>query len=298
MDKSLLKPKYWFLWSFIIIIKALLRILPYSALMKLSICLGRLAKPLMKRRNNIAVINLKIAFPEKSEEEIHRLAERSYRSACMAGMESMMAWFMPKKQFDKIKFNLYMDSYIKAYQDKSRPLIILGFHFHCLEISGRFIGEKHDEFSVMYQKNKNPLMEHLITSSRSKYLSCYNRKNIISVIKALKKRIPLWYAPDQDFREHSIFAPFFSKDCATLTVTPWLAEKTNAVVIPMYYVRRPDLKGYKAITLDPIEFSGDAYEDAKMTNELLESIIRKYPSQYLWQHRRYKTRPEGEEKIY
>ena len=108
----------------------------------------------------------------------------------------------------------------------------------------------------------------------------------------------MWYAPDQDFKEHIIFAPFFGKLCATLKVTSWLAQKTGTVVVPTYYVRNSDLSGYRIISGDPLVFTGDEYKDATMTNKFLENAIRKYPEQYLWQHRRYKTIPAGEEKIY
>ena len=299
MDKSLLKPKYWGLWLILIIAKLLVILLPYKALMHLAVAIGFLVKPLTKKRRQITITNLKIAFPEKTPLEIKKLANESYKSVCMAGVESLIAWFMPAKKFNKIPFEKDTFWFDKIHFDKEKTLILLGFHFHCLEIAGRYAGKNYEPFSVMYQKHRNPVMEYVITSSRKKYITeCFQRKNIVSVIKSLKRKVSLWYAPDQDFREHIVFAPFFGKMCATLTVTPWLAEKTKAVVIPIYYTRKKNLSGYKMTTGEPIEFSGNQYEDAKLTNELLEEIIRKYPEQYLWQHRRYKTRPAGEDKIY
>ncbi|AIT09649.1 LPS biosynthesis protein [Candidatus Francisella endociliophora] len=299
MDKSLLKPKYWGIWILIGIAKILVNILPYKVLMRLAIGIGYLAKPLMKKRNQIAITNLKIAFPEKSNKEIYKLANESYKSACMAGFESLIAWFMTRKRFNKIHFETNIESFEKIHFDKDKTVIVLGFHFHCLEIVGRYIGQTYSPFTVMYQKHGNPLMEHIITTSRKKYVNeCFQRKNIISVIKSLKRKVSLWYAPDQDFKEHIVFAPFFGKLCATLTVTPLLAEKTNAIVIPAYYVRKPDLSGYLLVSGEELKFTGDAYKDAEMTNKFLEEAIRKYPEQYLWQHRRYKTRPPGEEQIY
>jgi len=299
MDKSLLKPKYWGLWLGIGIAK-LIVLLPYKFQMRLAIFIGKLAKPLAKKRNEIARINLNIAFPEKSEQEIKTLVNESYKSACMAGFESLIAWFMPDRLFNKIHFDdSGLTTLIDTHRDPTKTLLSLGFHFHTLEIAGRYCGTHFKPLSLMYQKHKHPVMEHIITTSRLKYVDkCFNRKNMLSVIKNLKRKATVWYAPDQDFREHSIFAPFFSKLCSTLTVTPWLAEKTNATVIPIYYVRNKDLSGYKLISGDPLEFTGDAYKDAEMTNQFLEKAIRQYPEQYLWQHRRYKTRPAGEEKIY
>ena len=300
MDKSLLKPKYWGIWLLIGIAKIFVNILPYKALMRLAIGVGFLTKPLMKKRNQIAKINLEIAFPEKSEQEIQKLVNESYKSACMAGFESLIAWFMSDKNFNKINIDdSELATFLESHKDTSTPTICLGFHFHTLEIAGRYSGQNYAPLTLVYQKNSNPLMEYIITSSRKRYIKeCFQRKKIIPIVKSLKKNISLWYAPDQDFKEHIVFAPFFSKLCSTLTVTPWLAEKTNATVIPTYYIRKPDLSGYKLISGKPLKFSGNAYKDAVTTNRFLEEAIKKHPEQYLWQHRRYKTRPKGEAKIY
>lgn len=299
MDKSLLKPKYWGVWLLVGITKLVVNILPYKTLMHLAVGIGGLAKPLAKKRQQVAITNLKIAFPEKTDKQIQKLANESYKSACMAGFESLIAWFMSKRNFNKINFETEITLFKKYHDDPTKTVIVLGFHFHCLEIVGRYIGQTYPPFTVMYQKHNNPIMEHIITKSRKKYVKeCFQRKNIISVIKSLKRKVSLWYAPDQDFKEHIVFAPFFGKLCATLTVTPLLAEKTNAIVIPAYYIRKRDLSGYEVVAGQPLEFTGDDYKDAKMTNEFLEEAIKKYPEQYLWQHRRYKTRPAGEEKIY
>jgi KDO2-lipid IV(A) lauroyltransferase len=298
IDKELLKPKYWGIWTVLGLARVVV-CLPYRALLSIAIFIGILVKPLMKRRQSITIINLKIAFPDKSEDEILKLADECYKSICMAGFESLIAWFMPERMWKKVPFDMQTQTLTDALEEGSRPVIILGFHFHCLEIAGRAMGNNYDQFTVMYQKNHNKLMEHTIKTSREKYMfKTFERKGIIAVIKSLRKKVMIWYAPDQDFREHTIFAPFFGKMCTTLTVTPWLADRTNAVVIPMYYYRKKDLSGYVVVTKEAITFSGDQYEDAKMTNELLESIILEHPEQYLWQHRRYKTRPEGEQKIY
>lgn len=300
MDKSLLKPNYWGRWLLVGIAKILVNILPYKTLMRLAVGIGFLAKPLAKKRNQIATINLKIAFPEKSDKEIYKLVNESYKSVCMAGIESLIAWFMSNKNFNKIKFDTSeFDSFVDNHNNPEKTVIALGFHFHSLEVAGRFTGVNFKDLSVMYQKHKSPFMEYIITSSREKYITkCFQRKNIVSVIKSLKKGITLWYAPDQDFKEHVVFADFFGKKCSTLTVTPWLARKTNAIVIPAYYIRNKDLSGYKVISGAPMEFTGDDVKDATITNQFLEKAILRAPEQYLWQHRRYKTRPPGEEKFY
>ena len=296
-----LKKKYIPTWILIGFGKTFTK-LPYKLQLKLAVRIGRLFKPLLKRRIDITLTNLKIAFPDKSDEELNILAHKSFDSACMAGAESLMAWFMSKKRFDKIPFELIgRDIFDRIHNDPEQTLLLLGFHFHSLEVAGRYVGGQYSPFTLVYQRHNNELMEEVITSSREEYVTkCFQRKSLFPIIKSLKKKVTLWYAPDQDFgHEHTVFVPFFNKPCSTLAVTSWLVEKSHATVVPIYYIRNDDLSGYKVILSEPLEnFPVDPIESATLTNKTLENFIKRHPEQYLWQHRRYKTRPEGEPKIY
>ena len=301
MKKEFLKPKYWTLWIVIGFAKLLVR-LPYKWQMKVAIGLGGFASLFLKRRKHITLTNLKIAFPEKSKEELDKLAKESFKSAYMAAVESLITWFMPDDKFEKISFEFEnKEHFERLHNDPSEAVLLLGYHFHAMEICGRKYGTVYSPLTVVYQKNKNELIEDIITKSREKTIAdCFPRKSLLPVIKSLRRKRTLWYAPDQDFgKEHTTFVPFFGKACSTLTVTPWLIDKTKAKVIPIYYIRKRDLSGYVLKLGNPIEnFPTDPIEGARKTNEILENYIKEYPEQYLWQHRRYKTRPEGEEKIY
>ena len=97
-----------------------------------------------------------------------------------------------------------------------------------------------------------------------------------------------------------IFAPFFGMPANTLTSTTKLVKLTGAAVLPFHIRRRPDNKGY-ALTIGPPlqDFPGSSeLEDAARFNAIVESQVRENPEQYLWTHRRFKTRPEKEEKLY
>ncbi|APC97445.1 lysophospholipid acyltransferase family protein [Francisella frigiditurris] len=301
MKRKYLKLKYLPVWLLIGFGKAFTR-LPYKVQMRAAIVMGKALKPFLKKRREITITNLKIAFPEKNEKELGELVSKSFDSAYMAAAESLIAWFMPDKNFKKIKFEIEnKEVFDKIHNDPDKALLFLGFHFHSLEIVGRYIGSQYKPFTLVYQKHSNELMEEVVTSSRKRSVTeCYERKNLLPIIRSLRKKITLWYAPDQDFgQEHSVFVPLFDKECSTLVVTPWLVKKTGATVVPVYYTRNDDLSGYKVNISDPIEdFPEDEVKGARFTNEILENFIRKAPEQYLWQHRRYKTRPDGEPKIY
>ncbi|AFJ42612.1 lysophospholipid acyltransferase family protein [Francisella orientalis] len=307
MKNNKLEPKNWSIWIIVGIMNFGSK-LPLFTHKYIVLAIGIIIKPFLKSRNEIARENLKIAFPEKSTKEINKLVNKSYYSMVLSGAETTAAWFLSKKRFNKIKFEWEGDSlsiFKKYHENPSTNVIFLGFHFHCIEIVGRHVAESHPPLTVMYQKNTNQLLEELIKKYREKNIyRCLDSKNLISVIKSIKRGYSMWYAPDQDFGlestglENSVFAPFFGTLCSTLTVTPWLAEKTNAIVLPVYYVREKCLKKYKIVIGEPLEFANDAYRDAEMTNKFLEDAIRKCPKQYLWQHRRYRTRPNGEPQIY
>ena len=305
MDKSYKAPKYWGIWLIVGLMK-LLSLLPFCVLKRVILTIGFLIKPFLKSRNRIARCNLRLAFPEKSEKEIRKLVKASYKSMILSGAESIAAWMYSDKKFSKIPIEFESDgTFEEIHSDPKKTLLVIGFHFHTLEIAGRFTGQNFKPFTVMYQKNGNSLLEELILEYRERNIKkCLDSKNFVSVIKSLKRNVSMWYAPDQDFGleasglKNSVFAPFFGVQCLTLTVTPWLAQKTGATVLPAYYVRKPKGKGYKVVIGDELKFTGDVYEDAKMTNKFLEDAVRKYPEQYLWQHRRYRTRPNGEPQLY
>ncbi len=111
----------------------------------------------------------------------------------------------------------------------------------------------------------------------------------------------VWYSPDQDFGRHaSVFAPFFGIEAATIKLTAKIARMTGAPVIPLVFHRNPDDRTYTLEYLPPLaDFpSGDEVSDAARVNAVIEAAIRRHPEQYLWLHRRFKTRPAGEASVY
>ena len=94
-----------------------------------------------------------------------------------------------------------------------------------------------------------------------------------------------------------MFAPLFGISAATLEMPTRLAKLTKAVVVQASYYRLPD-NSYEIKFIEMPNFGKDALSDATAYNELLEASLRQHPSQYMWVHRRFKTRPEGEPSVY
>ncbi|HCR3984934.1 TPA: LpxL/LpxP family Kdo(2)-lipid IV(A) lauroyl/palmitoleoyl acyltransferasee [Kluyvera ascorbata] len=292
---ALLHPRYWPSWLGIGLLWLVVQ-LPYPVIYRLGNAMGRLALRLMKRRAKIAYRNLELCFPEMSEEERHRMVVKNFESVGMGVMETGIAWFWPTK-----RINRWMDAsgleHIRAVQDSGRGVLLIGIHFLTLEMGARMFGIHNPGIGV-YRPNDNPVLDWLQTWGRMRSnKSMLDRKDLKGMVRALKNGEIIWYAPDHDYGPRaSVFAPLFAvKDAATTSGTWMLAKMSKACVVPFVPRRKPDGKGYELIILEP-ECNpplDDAETTAAWMNTIVEKCILMAPEQYMWLHRRFKTRPEG-----
>ena len=127
------------------------------------------------------------------------------------------------------------------------------------------------------------------------------REDVRGTLKVLRKGRAIWYAPDQDYgAKQSVFVPLFGVLAATVTATSKFAKLGRAQVIPMTQTRLASGQGYLIKIEPPLQnFPGETDEqDCILLNQWIEQAIMQQPEQYLWAHRRFKTRPEGEAKLY
>lgn len=297
---SLLHPRYWPSWLGIGVLWLVVQ-LPYPVIYRLGNAIGRLAMRLMRRRAQIAYRNLELCFPHKSEAERHEMVVKNFESVGMGVMETGIAWFWPTK-----RVNRWMDAsgleHIRAVQDSGRGVLLIGIHFLTLEMGARMFGIHNPGIGV-YRPNDNPVLDLLQTWGRMRSnKDMIDRKDLKGMIRALKNGEIIWYAPDHDYGPRaSVFAPLFAvKDAATTSGTWMLAKTSKACVVPFVPRRKPDGKGYELIILEP-ECNpplDDAETTAAWMNTIVEKCIMMAPEQYMWLHRRFKTRPEGAPSLY
>ena len=131
-----------------------------------------------------------------------------------------------------------------------------------------------------------------------------NRKDLRGMLKALRKGETIWYAPDHDYgRKNAVFVPFFAvKEAATTTGSYYLLKSApNCKVVPFAPLRNKDGPGYTVSISPPVDFSdlSDETAIAARMNKVVEKEILKGVEQYMWLHRRFKTRPtENEPSLY
>jgi KDO2-lipid IV(A) lauroyltransferase len=276
-------------------------LLPYPLLLLLGNGLGLLMYALLPSRRRIAATNLRLCFPDQDDAARAALVRATFRSAGMAVMENALSWWGCDRRMRRLHRVEGLE-YLQAARAQGRGVILLGSHYTTLEISGRFLALHTDALQPIYKRAHNPLYEAMMVRMRKRLFDdLLDSTDMRTIVRNVKAGKTVWYAPDQDFgRERSVFAPFFGVPTATLTTTARLAKLTSAPVIPFVSQRLPGLQGYRITLLPALEDfpSGDDLRDATRTNALLEQQVRTMPEQYLWIHRRFKTRPEGAPDLY
>lgn len=296
---QLLHPRYWLTW-FLLSLLYLLVQLPFRWQFAIGRMLGKLAYWVMPRRRHIAAINLKLCFPELSETEHKQLLKKHFAALGISLFETGMGWWWSDKKLQKLAQFEGLE-YVNNSFTNQRGLLILSPHCTTMDLIGRLVSLTFPMYAV-YREQKNAVIDFVLKQKRAQsMLQLIHRHDIRAIIKKLKQRHIVWYAPDQDYgRKHSVFAPFFNIPAATITMPSQYAELTKAAVLTLTYYRLDDNSGYR-IVLSPYldNFpSNNNQQDAARINQLFERAICEKPEQYLWIHRRFKTRPEGEKKFY
>jgi len=256
--------------------------------------LGRLAFHLMPSRRSVTQTNIKYCFPELNQSEQNTLVKEAFRSNGMGLVETLRSWFAEPSAL-KERCTVHGFSHLETALARGKGVILLGGHYSTLDLVGS-LTTLYFQADVLQRDHSNPLFNAVMTRSRQNmYGNVLAKKDLRGMVRCLKKNHIVWYATDQDYgRSNTVFAPFFGLPCATLVSTMRIARMSGAAVVPFSHFRRSDGSGYD-IYLHPslTNFpTGDDLKDATRLNAVLEREIRKFPEQYLWMHRRFKTTTE------
>lgn len=294
-----LHPRFWPLWLGMGLLWLVVQ-LPYRWLLALGRGLGGLMYHLAGSRRRIAARNLELCFPELSVGERQRLLRENFASTGMTFFEMAISWWWPVERLKRLGTVEGLEHLRQAEAD-GQGVILMALHFTTLEMGGALLCMQQDMYG-MYRAHKNPLFDFIQRHGREqRLLGAIERDDVRGMLKVLRAGGVVWYAPDQDYgAQRSLFVPLFGVQAATVTATSKFARLGRARVVPFTQTRLADGTGYK-VTVHPAlaDFPGDSEEaDCLRINQWIEQAIRQQPEQYLWAHRRFKTRPEGEPKLY
>jgi len=294
LKNNFFSPRYWPTWLGL----ALLRIissLPWPVVAVISDGLGYVIFKLYKSRRLISEKNVRVCFPEFTDEKVTQIALRSFQLSTQAMFLTGIAWWASEKRYRKL---IQCDtSEIDKHLESGSNIIVLTAHFLGVEAAGVFLSMDRP-FMDIYQYAKNPLIQHYVTTKRGRFGGqlIERKEPLRKMMKLIRNQVPLLYLPDQDAGRKGRFVPFFGVQASTFDTLGKMTTLTKAVVLPCTIQILDKGRGVKVQFHTPLtDFpSGDDLKDTLRQNEVMEQLISEMPEQYLWAHKRFKTRPEGE----
>lgn len=296
---SFLLPQYWGIWIALTFLM-FITILPWFIQRRLAYLLASLSWKSLKSRRITTIRNLEVCFPEWSPAEVEKQAKQVFVDMMLGVFETLNAWYKPSWFKGRVQIQ-GLDTLQQAQADGS-GIILLGSHSTLLDAGG-YICSQYFNPDVVYRPQNNPFLDWLIYRAREPiYGEQIDHDDIRFLIRRLKDGRIIWYSPDQDFGlKQGVMAPFFGVPAASVTAQRRLVKVSKAKVLSVHFYRIGEVDPKYQIIIEPeLENypTSDEVADAIRVNALLEMQLRRAPTQWMWFHRRFKTRPEGYEKIY
>ena len=297
INTNFIHPKYFPTWILILLMRVGVFI-PFKLQVFFGKMIGKLIYPIMTELRKTAYSNISNCFPEKKQPQVTLLVKQHFEAIGISLFETANAYYASDKKINKM-LTINNEQHFTEALKKEGGIILLCSHFMPLMLGSRALLIKH-KIANIYRPQNNELFDQVMVKGYIKNGAIMIKStDIRSILKAINNSLPIWYAPDQDLgKNNSIFAPLFGIQTATASATSRLAKNNKTRVIPYSFIRTRH--GYEMSFDKPLKNypTNDAIKDASKTNQILEKQILKNPEQYLWIHRRFKTRPDGEENFY
>lgn len=296
---ALVHPRYWHVWLLLVPLTFLCAFVPWPLQRFIGNRLGDLTWLLLRSRRRITLRNLSLCFPDRTPAERHAIARESFRNTGVAVFESAMAWWHPPARL-AARTRINGMEHLREAEATGRGVLVLGAHYTTLEWIGAAVSCSVN-VDIIYRPQNNAAMEAFVHWRRERiYRWQIDRRDVRGIFRALKSGHVVWYTGDQDFGpRQAVFVPFFGVPAATVSAGSRFAGHNRSVVLGIDFRRGPD-GTYTVDFSPPLDGfgTGDEITDAGTMTRHIEQGIRKAPGQYMWYHRRFKTRPPGEPSIY
>jgi Kdo2-lipid IVA lauroyltransferase/acyltransferase len=293
---------------------AVLGALPRKAALRVGVRMGRLAYRLAAGLRRVALRNLEIAFPEKSEAEREQIALGSFESlGRMLGELAQFPRATREQLSELIEFHFLSEessaerTALDDERAKGRGILLLGPHLGNWEMGVFAYSALHDKLTYLARPLDNPLIEDFTVRLRTRFGNRAIDKNnsVTKAITILREGGILGVLPDVNvLHRDGVFVPFFGTLASTTSGVAMMAMRTGAMIVPMCCVWNKETEKYDVFYGKFIEppSTGDRHRDVYETTAAftaeMEKFIRGYPEQWLWIHKRWKTRPEGKDELY
>jgi KDO2-lipid IV(A) lauroyltransferase len=246
--------------------------------------------------------NLELCMPELGAAEREALVREHLGWLGRSLLERGLLWFAPP---ERLRGLIQVEGDIGLAERSDRPVMWLVPHFLGLDVAGAATQLFQKRWvSSIYQTQSNPVLDRAMRRGRLRFGvgEVHPRSDSAKpLFRAIKRGDAFFNLPDMDFgARDAAFVPFFGVPAATLLAPSRMARALGMVVQPVVSEMLPGGQGWRIRFLEPwTDFpTDDAVADTARMNRWIEQEVRRLPEQYLWVHKRFKTRPEGEAGLY
>ncbi len=272
--------------------------LPFPIVRLAGSSLGLFAYWVAARRRHIARVNLQLCLPQLTAKQSEAFVRQHFQFYGRSFLERFIVW-----QCSEVRLRSLVQvsglEHLASFQGK--PLIILAPHFLGLDTGGVRI-QLEVQIASMYSKQSNPVLDEVTLKGRTRFnnpILFSRQEGLLPAVRQLRSGTALYFLPDMDLGpREAVFSPFFNVPAATVTSVSRLAKLTGATVLPMVTTLHDH--GYSMRFYPPwLDYPAhDPQAAADYMNRFIEERVLENPAQYLWTHKRFKTRPPGEPSVY
>jgi Kdo2-lipid IVA lauroyltransferase/acyltransferase len=283
-----------------------LRVLPRRLARAVGAGIGALAFHGLERLRRVGVRNLKLAYPELPQEERDRILRMEYRNLGWLMAEFCLMWGYTAEGASRFIRYEGLENYLAA-RERGKGVLVLTGHLGAWELSSFYHSLMGMPMGMVIRRLDNPLVDEFVNRIRCRYGNRVIHKDDFArgLIASMRAGETVGILMDTNMTPpQGVFVPFFDVEACTASGMARIALRTGAAVVPGFLLWEPSEAKYVLRFGAEIEVTntGDAEKDAIANTAVftaaIEAYIRRYPEQWLWMHRRWKTRPPGETGIY
>jgi KDO2-lipid IV(A) lauroyltransferase len=280
----------------------LLHWLPLGVQAALGRGLGAVLWRVARSRREVALRNLALCFADWPADQRRAVAREHFAWLGRSLLERGLLWYASPARLRRL---IHVEGDVRLSEHSERPVMWLVPHFLALDVAGMATQlQQSRTVASIYSQQSNAVLDAAMRRGRLRFglAEIFPRSDTARpLIRAIKRGQPFFNLPDMDFGTRDAgFVPFFGVPAATLLAPSRMARSLGMVVQPVVGEILPGGAGYRVRFLPPwTDFpTDDAMADAARMNRWIEDEIRRNPGQYLWVHKRFKTRPPGEPPLY
>jgi KDO2-lipid IV(A) lauroyltransferase len=281
----------------------LLQALPMGVQAAIGRLFGRLLHALAGSRRRIALRNVELCFGRMDEASRRALVKQHFQWLGRSLLERGLLWYAPPERLKRL---IHVDGDVSFAERSDKPVMGLVPHFVALDVAAVALQLfQTRRGATIYQTQSDPVFDAAFHKGRTRFglAEAFPRSDSAKpLIRAIRQRgLCFFNLPDMDFgAKDADFVPFFGVPAATLLAPSRMARLVGMAVQPVVAEILPGGQGYRVRFLPPWDDfpTDDAYADTLRINRWIEDEIRRQPAQYLWVHKRFKTRPPGDPPLY